>query len=60
MSNQIHKKFNKKFLNDAFKMITDYLEDTLSAKKPVINFHLPDNLKKIIDFEIRDNPIPPE
>jgi hypothetical protein len=60
MSAPVHKKFNRKFLSDAFKMITDYLEETLSAKKPVINFHLPDHLRKIIDFDIKEDGVSPD
>ena len=52
-------KLNKKFLNDAFNMIVHYLEETLSAKKPVINFHLPEKLKTIVDFEIRNEGVSP-
>ena len=60
MSKQINRKLNKKFLNDAFKMITDYLDETVTAKKPVINFHLPDKLRDIVDFDIRQEGVSPE
>jgi hypothetical protein len=33
-------------------MQLNYLEETLSAQKPVINFSLPDKLKKTVDFAI--------
>lgn len=53
MSVPVQRTLKRKFLNDGFKMIADYLEETITAKKPVINFHLPEELKKIIDFDIK-------
>jgi hypothetical protein len=60
MSSPIQRVLKRKFLNDGFKMIADYLDETITAKKPVINFHLPDDLKKIIDFDIRQEGITPD
>jgi hypothetical protein len=60
MSAPIQRKLNKKFLSDGFKMIADYLDETITAKKPVINFLLPDELKKIVDFDIRQEGISPD
>ena len=59
MTKPLPRKLDKKFLTDAFKMITNYLEETLSAKKPVINFHLPEKLKTIVDFEIKNEGVSP-
>ena len=50
MSNRLKTRFQRKFLKDGFDMIVNYIEETLTAKKPVINFSLPSDLKKKIDF----------
>lgn len=41
MSKRLQTRFQKTFLKKGFDMILNYLEETVSGKKPVINFHLP-------------------
>ena len=41
-------------------MILNFVDDTLQGKKNVIDFLLPDQLSKEIDFKIGDDPVPQE
>lgn len=60
MSDRIHERYHRSFMEDFFQMTLNYLEETLTAKKPVINFSLPDKLKKTVDFTISEEPISQE
>lgn len=42
MSRRLSTRYNRRFMQKGFDMILNYIEDTLSARKPVINFHLPE------------------
>ena len=50
MSRRLATRYHRKFMTNGFEMILNYIEETLSARKPVINFSLPNELKKKVDF----------
>lgn len=60
MSRRLATRYHRKFMTNGFEMILNYIEETLSARKPVINFSLPNELKKKVDFSIGEEPTTPE
>jgi len=60
MSRRLATRYHRKFMQSGFDMILNYIEETLSSRKPVINFSLPHELKKKVDFSIGEEPTSPE
>jgi hypothetical protein len=57
---KIHPSYDKFFITKSFNMIQKFLETTLKGENKVINFKLPDELNKAVDFKITKEPCPDE
>lgn len=49
-----HPKFNREFVHKSFQQTLDFLEKTLRGENKVINFKSPEELRKDVDFAVRE------
>ena len=59
-NNKIHHKYSQEFVNKWWKMIQSFLEDTLQGNEPITNIQLPDQLGKLVDFDVTEEPVSEE